>query len=101
APPPPPRAPRPRPAPRRPPTAPSRRAHLFAAEITDGDGADDTEQTWAEITIFGEIRESVSWTGPPLGMIAEAVPGRAFPPLASSTNHPPFYQLDICHSRGV
>jgi len=48
-------------------TMPAHHAHLFAAEITNDDvarlrasqasphGADDTEQTWPEITTFGEL----------------------------------------------
>lgn len=59
-------------------------AHLFAAEITSDEltrlrarsaphGTGDTEQTWPEITTFGEIRKKrlVDWAT--LGMIAEAV----------------------------
>ena len=59
-------------------------AHLFAAEITNEElarlrasqatphGAGDTEQTWPEITTFGELRQRrlVDWAT--LGMIAQA-----------------------------
>jgi ADP-ribose pyrophosphatase YjhB (NUDIX family) len=69
-------------------------AHLFAAEITGDElaqlratqstphGASDNEQTWTEITTFGQIRESrlVDWAT--LGMIAEAVLGSATAPPA-------------------
>lgn len=67
-------------------------AHLFAAEITGDElarlraarstprGADDTEQTWTEITAFGEIRRSrlVDWAT--LGMIAEVLLDEAAAP---------------------
>jgi hypothetical protein len=45
-------------------------------------GASDNEQTWTEITTFGQIRESrrVDWAT--LGMIAEAVLGSATSPPA-------------------
>jgi 8-oxo-dGTP pyrophosphatase MutT (NUDIX family) len=60
-------------------------AHLFTAELTDKEleqirafrttafGAGDTEQTWPEITTFGELRGGrlVDWAT--LGMIAEVV----------------------------
>jgi ADP-ribose pyrophosphatase YjhB (NUDIX family) len=66
-------------------TVSAHHAHLFTAEITDDElallrasqsiphGAGDTEQTWTEITTFGQIRQSrlVDWAT--LGMIAEAV----------------------------
>lgn len=74
-------------------TVSAHHAHLFAAEIT-GDElawlratqstphgvADDTEQTWTEITTFGEIRENrlVDWAT--LGMIAEVVLDRTTTP---------------------
>jgi hypothetical protein len=61
--------------------------HLFAAEITSDElaklratqltphGAGDSEQTWTDITTFGEIRENslVDWAT--LGMIAQVVLG--------------------------
>jgi ADP-ribose pyrophosphatase YjhB (NUDIX family) len=70
-------------------TVSAHHAHLFAAEITDDEfawlrttlsaphGASDGEQTWTEITTFGEIREGrlVDWAT--LGMIAEAVLDRS------------------------
>jgi len=71
-------------------------AHLFAAEITGEElarlratrwtphGAGGTEQTWTEITTFGELRGSrlVDWST--LGMIAEAVlDSTAVPPEAA------------------
>jgi ADP-ribose pyrophosphatase YjhB (NUDIX family) len=66
-------------------TVSAHHAHLFAAEITDEEltrlhdtqsklhGADDAEQTWTEITTFGELRRNriVDWAT--LGMIAEIV----------------------------
>ena len=69
-------------------------AHLFAAEITGDElarlhatrsmphGIGDTEQTWTEVTTFGEIRKNrlVDWAT--LGMIAEAVLDRNSPPRA-------------------
>jgi ADP-ribose pyrophosphatase YjhB (NUDIX family) len=70
-------------------TMSSHHAHLFAAEITSDElaqlrasqskphGAGDSEQTWIEITTFGEIRESslVDWAT--LGMITEVVLDRS------------------------
>lgn len=70
-------------------TVSAHHAHLFTAEITGDElaqlhatqskphGAGDSEQTWTEITTFGEIRESnlVDWAT--LGMIAEVVLDRS------------------------
>ncbi len=73
-------------------TVSAHHAHLFAAEITGDElawlratqstphGAADTEQTWIEITTFGEIRENrlVDWAT--IGMIAEVVLDRTTTP---------------------
>ena len=76
-------------------TVSAHHAHLFAAEITGDElarlratqstphgAADDTEQTWTEITTFGEIRENrlVDWAT--IGMIAEVVLDRTTTPPA-------------------
>ena len=67
-------------------------AHLFAAEITGHElarvhatrsmphGIGDTEQTWTEVTTFGEIRKNrlVDWAT--LGMIAEVLLDQAAMP---------------------
>lgn len=66
-------------------TVSAHHAHLFAAEITDEElaqlrtaqeemhGSDDIEQTWTEITTFGDLRRNsiVDWTT--LGMISEII----------------------------
>ena len=75
-------------------TVSAHHAHLFAAEITDDElawlratqstphGVGSTEQTWVEITTFGELLENrlVDWAT--LGMIAEAILDRSAQPRA-------------------
>jgi ADP-ribose pyrophosphatase YjhB (NUDIX family) len=73
-------------------TVSAHHAHLFAAEITDDElarlratqsilhGADDTEQTWTEITTFGELRRNQLADWATLGMIAQVILDIATPP---------------------